>query len=560
MKHLSGMDASFLHLESPEMPMHTGGLAVLELPSGYEGDYWEDVKAHIGSRMHLAPVFTRKLALMPFELANPVWVEDDDVDLDYHVRRVLLPRPGTRVQLEAYVARLHSSLLDRSRPLWEFYVIEGLESGQAAFYIKAHHAAMDGAAGAVMADAILDTSEEPRAVRPAPPHRATTGYQLGMAELAGAAVKNGVEQYLKLLKLLPTMAKVAMSIKPPQPNEGTAGSGPLAALGQALGITVGPRTPFNVAITNQRAFAGISLPLGEVKAVAKQLGATINDVVMTMCSSALRRYLEERQSLPAQQLIASVPVSLREAGNTEMNNQGTMMTIGLATHLAEPLARLKAIHDASVKAKAHTSNVKAAIPSDFPSFGAPWLISGLASMYGRSKLADSLPPMTNVVISNVPGAQTPLYLARARMVTNYPLSIPAHGMALNLTVQSYNGALDFGITACRRAVPDVGEFKGLLRDALTELQVAAKALTPAAAVPKTAHGTVEDTSPVASGARVAELAAPGTSVAVSDKAAASKPAARKSTARKSPPSKSPPRKLPPPKSASRKRPALKAVR
>ena len=472
MNHLSGMDAAFLHLETPEMPMHVGGFLILDLPEGFKGEFWEDVKTHIGSRMHLAPLFTRKLALMPFELANPVWVEDDDIDLDYHVRRVTLPRPGTRAQLEAYVGRLHSSLLDRSRPLWECYVIDGLKTGQSAFYVKTHHAGMDGAAGAVLANAILDSTEEPRTVRPPPTRRGRQGYQLGIAELAGAALKNAAVQYFKLIKLTPTMAKVAMSIKPPRPAKGATG------LAASLGITLAPRTAFNVAITNQRVFAALSLPLAEVKGIAKPLGATVNDVVMAMCSGALRQYFLERDSLPAKQLLASVPVSLREAGNTEMNNQATTMTVGLATDLADPLARLRAIHDAAIEAKEYTGNVKAAIPSDFPSFGAPWLISGMASMLGRTKLVNALPPTTNLVISNVPGPQTPLYLARAKVASNYPVSIPAHGMALNITVSSYNGMLDFGLTACRRAVPDVAELARHLRDALTELKAAAAAALP----------------------------------------------------------------------------------
>ena len=476
MQHLSGMDATFLHLESPEMPMHVGGLNILELPAGYNGDLWEDIKAHIASRLHLAPVFTRKLALMPFELANPVWVDDDDVDLDYHIRRVILPRPGTRAQLEAYIGRLHSSLLDRSRPLWECYVIEGLQSGQAAFYTKAHHAGMDGAAGAVLAGAILDTSPEPRAVKPPRTRRAGPDYQLGVAELAGAALKNTAVQYIKFIKLLPAAAKVLAGIAwPPRGEDGQRASR------LPKGMKLGPRTLFNVSITNQRVFAGLSLPLADAKWVAKQTGATINDVVMTVCAGALRSYLELHASVPKKPLMAGVPVSLREAGNTDMNNQATVMLVSLATDIADPLERLKAIHASSVDSKQFTGNIKAAIPMDYPSFGAPWLVSGMASLFGRTKLVNALPPLANVVISNVPGAQSPLYLAGCKLVTNYPVSIPAHGMALNLTVQSYNGALDFGLTACRRAVPDVHELAEMLRHAMAELKAAVPAV--AAAVP-----------------------------------------------------------------------------
>ena len=173
MNHLSGMDASFLHLETPETPMHVGGMHTLELPAGYKGDFYEDFKQHIANRLHISDVFTRKLALMPFELSNPVWVEDDEVDIDYHIRRVTLPKPGTHKQLEQYVARLHSSLLDRSRPLWEFFVIDGLEKGRVALYTKVHHAGIDGQAGVALATAIMDVTPEPRAVRPPRQQRRT---------------------------------------------------------------------------------------------------------------------------------------------------------------------------------------------------------------------------------------------------------------------------------------------------------------------------------------------------------------------------------------------------
>jgi diacylglycerol O-acyltransferase len=187
LQHLSAMDAAFLHLETAEMPMHVGSLHRYRLPAGYDGNWHEDIKAHMARRLHLAPVFTRKLALMPFDLANPVWIEDDDVDLDYHIRHTVLPKPGTQAQLEALAARLHSSLLDRSRPLWEFYVIEGLADGTVGFYAKVHHAAIDGQAGVALGHAMLDVTPVPRTVKP-PRHRRTHEYQLGVAELLSAPV------------------------------------------------------------------------------------------------------------------------------------------------------------------------------------------------------------------------------------------------------------------------------------------------------------------------------------------------------------------------------------
>lgn len=452
MKHLTGMDASFLHLESPQMPMHVGSMMVLDLPAGHSGDFYEDAERFLSGRLHLAEVFERKLALMPFDLANPVWVHDDEVDLDYHVRHVMLPRPGTREQLEKYVARLHSSLLDRSRPLWELYVIEGLKSGQVAIYNKVHHATIDGQAGVALTKALL--TDSPNAPPVKAPRRRTRGGQgsLGMAELAGAALSNAVVQFVKLAKALPKTAKAIGSVLLPASLEEAK-----RRLSVLRGWRRAPRTPLNVALTNQRSFAARSLPLAEVKQMAKASGTGLNDIVLAICAGALKRYLAEYDCKPAQPLVAAVPVSLRDAGNQEMSNQVTMIIVSLATHIDDPIERLEAIKASSSVGKALTGSLKAVIPNDFPSLGAPWLTSGLASLYGRSGLADKLPPIVNVAISNVPGPQFPLYFAGAKVAEWYPVSIPTHGVALNITVQSYNGALEVGLTACRRAMPDVAD-------------------------------------------------------------------------------------------------------
>ena len=219
MNHLSGIDAAFLHLESPEMPMHVGSLNVLELPTGYEGDFFEDVKACLAERLHLADVFTRKLALMPFDLSNPVWVEDEDIDLEHHIRHITLPKPGSNTQLQQYVARLHSTLLDRSRPLWEFFVIDGLRSGEVALYIKVHHARLDGQAGVALGRALFDTTPEGRPIKPPRPRARQNRYQLGVAELLGAALSNTAQQVVKLVKTLPAMGRAAATLLLPEKDE-----------------------------------------------------------------------------------------------------------------------------------------------------------------------------------------------------------------------------------------------------------------------------------------------------------------------------------------------------
>ncbi|WP_225782033.1 wax ester/triacylglycerol synthase family O-acyltransferase [Xenophilus sp. Marseille-Q4582] len=453
MKHLSGLDATFLHFETPEMPMHVGSLNVLQLPDDYEGDFYEDAKVFMASRIHLADVFTRKLALMPFDLSNPVWVEDDDVDIDYHVRHITLPRPGTNRQLQQYVARLHSSLIDRSRPMWEFYIIDGLKSGHVALYTKVHHAGIDGQAGVALGKAIFDLQPTGRVVKPPRDKPRRGSYQLGMAELATAALRNTAAQYVKLYKMLPALGKAISSLATP-------GEGPGATDVQELVKRFdmrAPRTAFNVSITNQRSFAGRTIPLADTKAIARHFGVSLNDVVLATVSGALRKYFQDSNDLPEQPLIAGVPVSLREAGDETANNQASMMLVSLATDIKDPLERLRAINKSSSASKATVNKFRAVMLDDFPMFGAPWLMSGMASTIGRSGLVNVLPPATNVAISNVAGAPFPMYFAGALVTCYYPVSIASHGCALNVTVQSYNGRMDYGLIACRRAVPDITE-------------------------------------------------------------------------------------------------------
>jgi len=477
MNHLGGMDASLLHFETPEMPMHVGSLQIVDLPEGYAGDYYEDVKRYVAGRMHLADVFQRKLSLMPFELANPVWVDDEDLDIDYHVRHVrhvILPRPGTWEQLERYVARLHSGLLDRSRPLWETYVIEGLNTGQMAIYNKMHHAAIDGQVGVAVTQALLGVSAVPAPIKPPRPRPRTNQYQLGVAELAGAALSNAVQQAVKIVKSLPATARAIAGVVYAERIDGK------RRLAMPKGLQRAPRTPLNVAITNQRAFAARSLPLADIELMAKRSGASLNDIVLAICAGALKRCLADYNFTPDRPLVAGVPVSLREAGNTDPNNQVAMMMVSLATDVEDPLERLQAIKASANAGKKLTGSFKAAIPTDFPSLVVPWLMSGAASLYGRWRLAERLPPIVNVAISNVPGPQHPLYFAGAKLAGFFPVSIPAHGIALNMTVQSYNGTLEVGLTACRRAMRDVTDLADHVVQEFELLRGLIEALEPAA--------------------------------------------------------------------------------
>ena len=487
MNHLSSLDAIFLHIESPEMPMHIGSLNVLDLPEGYAGDFFEDAKLRMTERLHLADLFTRKLALMPFDLSNPVWVEDEDIDLDYHIRHITLPKPGTNRQLQQYVARLHSTLLDRSRPLWEFFIIDGLKSGQVALYTKAHHAGLDGQAGIAVGRAVFDLEATGRVVKPPRPRVRRNQYQLGIAELAGAALSNTVQQVVNLVKTAPAMLRALRDAAAPAQDENGKRNWKKPG-GMKL---FGPRTLLNVAVTNQRTFAGRTISMAETKFIGKAFGASLNDVVMATTSGALRKYLRDHNDLPDKPLLAAVPVSLRVAGDTSANNQVSMLSMTMATEVIDPVDRLMAINAAGNANKAMMGRVKSAIPTDFPLFGAPWLVSGIASLIGRSRLMNVVPPIANLVISNVPGSPVPVYFAGAKLVSYYPVSIVVHSMALNVTVQSYAGRLDYGLIACRRAVPDITDLADhLLAEhqillARAQAHVAAEAVDPAAA-PKSA--------------------------------------------------------------------------
>jgi WS/DGAT/MGAT family acyltransferase len=509
MNHLSTVDAAFLHLETPETPMHVASLSLFELPKGYKGDYYEDVKALIAKRMHLASIFRRKLAQMPFELADPVWIEADDVDLDYHVRSITLRKPGTMEQLESYVARLHASLLDRSRPLWEAYVIEGLENGQVAYYWKAHHSGIDGKAGVELAKVFYDTSAEMREV---PPPRRTRGpapYQLGVTELLRAAVSNATAQYAKLGKMLPKAAEALRTVgevmATRQSKQGD----------RSLNLGLAPKSIFNVAITNQRSYATLVTSLTDLKEIGRRAGGTVNTVVMAMCASALRKFMIERNLLPEKSMIALVPVSLRSADDNSMNNQVSAIRVDLATDIADPGQRFRAIHASSEDAKSVVSALKPVLGADVPLSGSPWIISSLASLYGRSGLAERLPPSGNVLISNVPGLPMELYMAGARMLSYYPVSIPYHGQALNITVQSYAGKMYWALTACRRALPQAEAYELIanLKLALKEIEKIAtlhEAQPAAAAAPKPAEAPVKK---VAAPRKRVAAKAPGKKVA-----------------------------------------------
>ena len=378
MKALSGLDSLFLHLETPETPMHVGSLHVCDLPEGYDGDFCADMKRQIAQRMHLAPLFRRRLRTLPLAIANPVWVDDGPVDLDYHVRRERLPRPGTPAQLEACVGRLHARPLDRSRPLWEAHVVEGLATGEVALYVKVHHAVLDGASGVALADVLLDRAPVPRAV-PRPPRGRRAADAPGLAALAGAALSHDVAQYAKFVRHLPDLVTAVAGIVRGQRSPDPARP--------RRGLVFGPRTPLNVAITAERTFATVSIALDEAKAVAQAFEATLNDVVLAVCSGALRSYLSEHGGIPEEPLVAGMPFSLRQAGDNAYSTQATMTLVSLATDIADTVERLLAIRDGAVQSRSR----RAATSRSFPPTLRRWARHGCSAVSRPCTAARSLP-------------------------------------------------------------------------------------------------------------------------------------------------------------------------
>ena len=470
MKPLTGLDGAFLSLETPATPMHVGSLHLFEVPPRYRGNFRNAIKKMIATHLHLAPVFRRRLAQMPLHFANPVWVHEG-VDLDFHIQRVDLPPPRSWRQVQDCVGRLHGELLDRGRPLWMIYVFEGLESGDNAYYIKIHHSLLDGQAGAALAAALFELTPTPGRVKPHP--RAKDAERTpGALTLAAAAFRHDAAQYVKLVRHLPdvvrALAGMVLGGGKPAPQQASRKSSIGAALWR--NISFGPRTPLNAAITGERGVAAASISLDEVKAIAHAQEATVNDVVLVLCGGALRRYLARHGGIPRKPLIATMPISLRDPGNRDFSTQATLSLVSLATHIADPLRRLKAVQSAASATKSVARRAKSVIPVDFPTIGGPWIVGALAAVYGKTHLANAIPPIANVVISNVAGPPVSLYTAGLRMTGYWPFSIVEHGVGLNITLMSYAGELGIGFTVARCLVPKPQELADDILAAYRELQ------------------------------------------------------------------------------------------
>ena len=516
MKRLSGLDATFLHLESPEMPMHVGALHIFELPKGFRGSFAKALGKHMQARLPLAPPLRRRLWMMPMNITSPVWV-DAEPDMARHIAVHKLPKakgaaaPQAEVAaLEKLVGTLHSELLDRRRPLWKFHVIEGLAPGEngarrVALYTQLHHAAVDGQAAVALANAILDLEPKPPA-RDIQVSKREKRFRLSMVEMISGAVANEVQQVAQLIRALPETAGALGSAA-----GDVARRSPLVARGRGPregGLNLAPRMALNASVTTGRAFAALTLPLPELKAIGKAHGGTLNDAVLWLVSTALRSHYEAKGELPKKSMVAAVPVSLRAKGDTSADNQASMTLVSLGTHIADDRKRLAHVMAATHAMKATLSKLKNVLPTDFPSLGVSWLTGAASALYKRATQSDLLPPVANVAISNVPGPPVPLYLAGAKMLTNYPCSIITHGMALNITVQSYDQSLDFGMMADAKAMPDVRKLAQCLTQALERLRALPVAAAAEAVAPPAAKAAVPPAAKKAAAKRATKPAPP----------------------------------------------------
>jgi diacylglycerol O-acyltransferase / wax synthase len=458
MQRLSGLDASFLYLETAQQLLHVCSILELDtttMPGGYTFDKLRDA---LSKRIESMPQFREKLADSRFNLDHPVWVEDEDFDVDRHLHRIGLPPPGGRFELSEILGHIASLPLDRARPLWEKWVIEGIdgtdarEGGKLVVLTKVHHAAVDGVTGASLMSQLCST--EPDAPDPEPVQGVGSGNQLEIS--VNGAIKFATRP-LKFVNALPsTVNTVLDTVK--RARAGLSMAAPFAA----------PQTPFNANVTGHRNIAFAQLDLDDVKKVKNHFGVKLNDVVMALVSGVLRKFLLDRGQLPDSTLIAMVPVSVHDKSDRPGRNQVSGMFSRLETNVENPLERIKAISEANSVAKQHSSAIGATLLQDWTQFAAPAVFGAAMRVYAASRLSGAR-PVLNLVVSNVPGPQVPLYYLGCEVGAMYPIGPVFHGAALNITVMSLNGKLDVGLVSCPELLPDLWDMADDFAPALDEL-------------------------------------------------------------------------------------------
>jgi len=462
-QRLSGLDAAFLSMETPTMKMHVVGVFVFD-PSAVPGGFsFARIRETIESRLHLLPPCRRRAVPVPFQIHHPVWIEDPGFDLEYHLRRACLPAPGGRRELAEFVADVAGRSLDLTRPLWEMYVVEGLEDGQVALVTKMHHAAIDGISGAELAVGFLDLELDPPPV--APPERPWTPDRVPSdVELLVHAGRSMLEHPTNLVEAVRRTVESALSLRERNRQAGVAPPpAPFSA----------PRSAFNGSIGPHRRYAFTELSLDSIKDVKNAMAVTVNDVILAICAGALRSYLIDHADIPEDPLVAMVPVSVRsDEERGTLGNRISAMLVSLATDIDDPLERLMTIARGTRSAKEQDRAIGADTLTNWAEFAAPAVAARAARLVSRTKVFDRLRPMFNVTISNVPGPSFPLYGVGARMTAMYPVGPIVEGVALNMTAMSYMGTVFFGLLGCRDRVPHLDDLAHGLEQSGAELACA----------------------------------------------------------------------------------------
>jgi WS/DGAT/MGAT family acyltransferase len=472
LRQLSALDAQFLNFETDTNVANIAVLLIVERELSRN-----DLVKLVEERCAVFAPLRQRIMEVPFGLDHPYWVEDEAVDLEYHVRELALPRPGSDQQLAAQVAWLHERRLDRCHPLWEMCVIHGLRGGRAAVYVKLHHATIDGVGGAEVLAAFMD--REPGLWHQAAGPRSEPDLAPNTAEILVRSVAGLVAHPAALMRVLaeavhhldeiplvsrlPGAVPVSRAIR--SVTRHVAGGEELPGLPR---LTV-PRTPFNGPVSPHRRFAFTDLPLDEVKRIKNAFGVTVNDVVMSLAATAVRRWLIDHDALPEDSLVVGIPFALREIRKEGTGNQVTLMITSLETQIADPHERLQAVHQAMSRVK-DRFNLAPALWLQHLSESLPAALTGLADRATFRLLAQITPAM-NLIVSDIPGPQMPLYMCGRRVLGQYPLSLVTDASGgLSITAFSYNGKIAIGAVADRTMVPDVWHITDYLRDALEELK------------------------------------------------------------------------------------------
>jgi WS/DGAT/MGAT family acyltransferase len=456
MERVSSLDAGMLYAETPETPMHTMAVVILEPRPGPAP--FQVMRRLLEERMHRLGPLRRRLVQGPLQIGDPHWIEDPEFGLDNHLRRAAIPSPGSLRELAEFVGDFAGRLLERSKPLWEIVLVEGLEAGRLAVVTKIHHASMDGGrVVALLLGQLFDPT--PGGSPTAPPGRARTAdREPSLAWFAADAARALATRPFHAVRAVgDLLSAIGRGVRAPHGGRGSA-----ARLLEA------PSTPFNGALTPHRCVAFADVAFEDVKIVKRAFGTTINDVVVAAGCGAVRSWLLAHGGLPDRPLVVSMPVAVRSEGEAEAGNRISMILVHLPVQTEDPVERLLSIRAETRQARAEHGRVGGDLVQQFTdvltSLATPWLITHLMELYTASPLADRLPPFWNLVISNLPGPPTPLYGGGAKVLQIYPLGPVQLGSGLNLTVLSAIDRLCLGVMACKELVPDVEDLAAAFVD------------------------------------------------------------------------------------------------